>query len=73
MNPEETDDRISRQVNKETLAEMENVIPMLTIERTALRRWINKGNDPEEQGASCSSVFFCTDPKRQYRPQPEQG
>ena len=47
MNPEETDDWISRQVNKETLAEMENVIPMLTVERTALRRWVNKGNDPE--------------------------
>ena len=41
MNPEETDDWISRQVNKETLAEMENVIPMLTVERTALRRWVN--------------------------------
>ena len=47
MNPEETDDWISRQVNKETLAEMENVIPMLTVERTALRRWVIKGNDPE--------------------------
>ena len=47
MKHEGPDSWIFSQINKETLAEMESSIPMLTIERTALRRWVKQGNDPE--------------------------
>ena len=43
-NPEEW---AVREANLEALYEMENVIPMLPPERKALRAWVSKGHDPE--------------------------
>ena len=47
MKKETYEDWVARQVNMETLREMEQMITMLTADRTALHRWVIKGNDPE--------------------------
>ena len=47
MTNQEMEDWLNRYVNLETMREMEESIPMLPVERTALRRWTNQGNNPE--------------------------
>ena len=39
---------IDKQEKLEALYEMERVIPMLEMERKALRRWVSRGNHPEK-------------------------
>ena len=46
MNYQKMEDWLDQQVNFEALREMEEVIPMLSAERKALRRWTRHGNNP---------------------------
>ena len=46
MKNKNPDEWAIREANREAMNEMEEVIPMLSGERKALRAWVGKGNDP---------------------------